>query len=109
MNDYKTLGKKIASCRNGEAIAFLCPGCDRIHTIDLTVPGSVRWTFNGNPHKPTITPSWRAQWTYSDGKCPTKICQWTLTDGWLQFHDDCTHRLSGQRVELPDWPKVRRY
>jgi hypothetical protein len=32
-----------------------------------------------------------------------KICHSFITDGRIQFLGDCTHRLAGQTVPIPDW------
>ena len=33
------------------------------------------------------------------------ICHSFVTDGRIQFLGDCTHKLAGQTVDLPDWEK----
>ena len=34
----------------------------------------------------------------------TEVCHYHITNGFLQFVGDCTHRLKGQTVVLPNWP-----
>jgi hypothetical protein len=31
------------------------------------------------------------------------ICHSYVTDGKIQFLNDCTHELAGQTVDLPEW------
>lgn len=90
---------------------FECPGCACLHSIKTPV-----WTFNGNLEKPTVTPSILVSGTepitddeharIMSGEViepkPT-ICHSFVTDGKIQFLDDCTHSLKGQTVEIPDW------
>lgn len=100
---------------------FWCPGCDEPHVI-CYAPG--RWTWNGNVDKPTFSPSvlvtgghyaagWKGPgcWCDFDARhpdlAPTKFkcerCHSFVTDGRIQFLGDCTHKLVGQTVDLPDW------
>jgi hypothetical protein len=73
--------------------AFFCPACQYGHWID-TAPG--RWTFNGDMEKPTISPS-----VLTVGIEPR--CHSFVRDGKIQFLGDCTHKMAGQTVDLPDW------
>lgn len=100
--------------------AYRCPGCGEIHNPNTE--GNHRWTYNGDPDKPTFIPSilvrsghyahghqgdcWctygqRNQNEPSPYKC--FICHSFVTDGKIQFLSDCTHKLAGQTVEIPDW------
>ncbi len=99
----------------------MCPGCHSAHRVRI---GTGEWTWNGSVEKPTFTPSisvksghyaanFKAEdncWcTYNaehpDESSPFKcqICHSFVTDGRIQFLDDCTHELKGQTVDLPDW------
>ncbi len=104
-----------------DLLYFICPGCNHRHYIyvgddETTRP---RWNFNGNLYKPTATPSilyTRHIWTppvtpknleeYKKNPWPQKkkehICHSYITDGMIQFLNDCTHDLAGKTVELPD-------
>jgi hypothetical protein len=97
--------------------AFFCPGCQMNHAFDG------RWSFNGDYEKPTFKPSLLVRtghhvpehksdscWcTYnaehpddpSTFKC--SVCHTFMTDGKIQFLNDCTHDLAGQTVDVPDW------
>jgi hypothetical protein len=33
-----------------------------------------------------------------------EVCHSFVSEGVIQFLDDCTHSLVGQSVELPPWP-----
>jgi hypothetical protein len=115
------LGKKLRT-QEGERLAFWCPGCNEAHAI-TTAPG--RWSFNGDADRPTFSPSilvrsghyaldrppgncwcdFAARYP-GDGPVPFKCerCHSFVTDGQIQFLDDCTHELAGQTVPLPDFP-----
>jgi|HubBroStandDraft_2_1064218.scaffolds.fasta_scaffold387948_1 hypothetical protein len=91
-----------------------CPGCNEMHSL----PDS--WTFNGNLESPSFSPSfkhdflrrefkdgkWTGQWLRDgNGNTIPYCCHYVLTDGRLNFCDDCTHPLSGQTVDLPLLPE----
>lgn len=83
---------------------FHCPGCGNDHafTCGERGPGeperSPRWNFNGSFDKPTFTPSLLCNKDYPDSRCHSFV-----TDGKIQFLQDCWHSLKGQTVELPEW------
>ncbi|HAR38556.1 MAG TPA: ammonia monooxygenase [Porphyromonadaceae bacterium] len=71
-------------------LVFHCPGCNAIHVIDS------RWSFNENVDMPTISPSLLVRW-------PDHVCHSFIREGKIQFLSDCTHKLKGQTVEIPDF------
>lgn len=103
----------------GGAISFECPGCKVRHVIN-TNPNYL-WEFNGDIDRPTIKPSILVKsghymqghkgqcWCdynkeHSEDPSPFKCyqCHSFVTDGKIQFLDDCTHELTGQTVEMLD-------
>ena len=108
----------------GGHVAFWCPGCDEAHHIPVagTRNPGVNWGYNGNPNAPTFTPSilvrsghyvpgwvgpecwcnWDDKDEFPELKC--SICHSFVTDGRIQFLNDCTHALAGQTVDLPVFP-----
>ena len=68
---------------------IFCPGCDEYHIFDK------RWTFNGDLEKPTFTPSYLS-------KTQDTVCHSFVTDGAIRYLGDCTHKLKGQTVDLPE-------
>jgi hypothetical protein len=72
---------------------FLCPGCKTYHPFDLP-----RWTWNGSFDAPTFRPSLMV-----NASNPSSRCHSFVTDGKIQFLNDCWHGLAGQTVDLPDW------
>jgi len=91
--DYGTLEN------NEQWIGFHCPGCQCEHSIP--VKGNRGWNWNSSLDKPTLTPSILVN---RGGQNPTAaVCHSYVTDGKIQFLADCTHKLAGQTVELPDW------
>lgn len=77
-----------------------CPACKRYHFI----PGDGRWTFNGDNERPTFRPSvnesCNAPGPNHRPKIPYTRCHYIITNGKIQFCDDCTHELKNQTVEL---------
>lgn len=80
---------KAVSTANGTPHGYVifCPGCNHGHVYDS------RWTFNGDLEKPTFSPSYLA-------KRPGLVCHSFVSDGKIQFLNDCTHALAGKTVEL---------
>ena len=78
-----------------------------------------QWGWNGGKLKPTFSPSvldqgnkltfdecgeWNGGWERDgQGNLIPYVCHSYVTDGRIQFLGDCTHVLSGQTVDLPDW------
>lgn len=79
-----------------EGIAFWCPGCDSAHHIKV---GVGRWKWDNNVDKPTFSPSILV-------RTGTGTCHSFVTEGQIQFLQDCTHKLAGQTLDLPFWPGV---
>jgi hypothetical protein len=84
--------------------------------IIVSLEGSPKWLWNGSKEKPTFTPSILARYKHPKGysnenPAPTdfsgeyvdEVCHSFITDGRIQFLNDCTHALAGQTVDLPDW------
>lgn len=107
---------------NGDShLNFYCPGCDEVHSVKIS--GANAWGFNGNAERPTFTPSVLVRkghyvpgktmddcWCKYDAEHPEDlsgftcgVCHSFVTDGRIQFLSDCTHGLSGQTVDLPDF------
>lgn len=111
--------KPVRIADDGGHVIF-CPGCEGTHHLQ---PGV--WSFNGDMHKPTFSPSLlytsghcvqgqqdKLCWcTYEQrtGRKPPKfgrcgVCHSFVRDGKIQYLGDSTHALAGQTVPLPDWP-----
>lgn len=92
----------------GGGVMFWCPGCDRAHRVTVGEGGGPRWGYNGDPQRPTFTPSVRVTYNGDDAGqdgAPPAICHSFVADGRIQYLADCTHPLAGQTVDLPEWPK----
>jgi len=102
------MAKKLYEYKDGQgnvyAYGFHCPGCECGHSFHVAkakmadgtdVPNNNHpiWQFNGNMEKPTFSPSLLY---------PDRRCHLFMHDGKIQFLSDCTHKLAGQTVELPD-------
>ena len=87
---------KIRSNAANDYHMFYCPGCKCHHAINNS------WQYNGNPDRPTISPSILCNGTVKP--FPGMIrCHSFVKDGMIQFLSDCTHDLAGQTVEIPEW------
>jgi hypothetical protein len=84
---------------NSKGLHFWCPACDSVHGIQFE---PVRWTWNGDLERPTISPSILSN---VGGACPGQpICHSFVRDGQIEFLSDCTHAMAGHTVDLPPWP-----
>lgn len=92
-------------------VHFHCPGCGRDHFLCTAEANHYLdgekgpiWGFNGDMDKPTFTPSilTTLPWHNEDGSVTNHVCHSFVTDGKIQFLNDCTHQMAGQTVELPE-------
>ena len=85
-------------------LAFYCPGCKCSQRVTIKrnpeIPQGPLWTFNGDYEKPTIRASVLTQWNIKD---KPHVCHSFITDGKIEFLNDCTHELAGQTVEMEDY------
>ena len=94
--------------------AFYCPGCEEYHMVRVSGPQGA-WGFNGDHDNPTFTPSvlvtgyerltdeeYARVLRKEEVERRPLVCHSFVTDGRIQFLNDCTHRLAGQTLELPD-------
>lgn len=108
-------------------LMFECPGCECSHSVPVNFdapdkPDKTKkhWGWNGRYDLPTFTPSilvtsehmTKEAYEMIERKEPPKgdkyptvktCCHTFVTDGRIQFLGDCTHKLAGQTVDLPDW------
>jgi hypothetical protein len=75
-----------------------CPGCGCGHLFRVE-PAKDPWAWNGSLEKPTFSPSMLVNKDFPESRCHSFV-----TDGRIQFLDDCAHALRGQTVDLPDIP-----
>lgn len=85
---------------------FWCPGCEDAHAFEVgpqhTGEHRPSWQFDGNTQSPTVQPSIVVRYGDEPG---AKRCHLFLVNGQLQFLGDCTHKLAGQTVPLPEPPE----
>lgn len=81
----------------GGLLMLWCPACDGGHTIRIPP-----WGFNGDYDKPTITGSLLSNGV--DEKGDPLRCHCFVVDGIIDYLSDCSHKLAGQKVPLPDLP-----
>ena len=99
---------KKVSDKDGNAYGYTlwCPGCEEHHRV------GTEWQFNGDMEKPTFSPSLLV-WLDPNPKADPKHdptgkyrngfrCHSFIREGHIEFLGDCTHKLAGQTVELPE-------
>lgn len=71
------------------------------------------WLYNGDPKKPTVSPSILTTWPANPNAIEEfkewrteRRCHLFMKEGRLEFLSDCTHTLAGQIVDLPDLSTV---
>ncbi len=88
---------------------YWCEGCKKVHGVWTSKHSNVRWHFNKNMEKPTFSPSLLHKgFTYDkdengeviQSSVRDMICHVFITDGNIQYLNDCTHELAGQTVEM---------
>lgn len=103
--------KVLHRIRNSSIVVFDCPGCEEVHQIDVA-----KWEWNGSLRVPTFSPSYlvlndpnpNADPKYDPkGKFRNGFrCHSFIRDGNIEFLNDCTHKLAGKTVPLPEWGKL---
>ena len=96
-------------------VAHWCPACKEMHDLAIEGCGGPTWTYNGNPDQPTFWPSvaHRQNWRFDPKKgkdVPSDdhlVCHYFITNGQIQYCDDCPHELCGQTVPMPDIPETK--
>lgn len=76
-------------------LIYHCPGCKHNHSVP-----AVRWNWNGNLEKPTLSPSVRHFIPAGEHGPEQTICHYHLRNGVLEFCNDCQHELKGQKIPL---------
>lgn len=93
----------------GDNVWFWCPGCEGYHSPRVRMPANPTpeeiadqqanrhglWTWNGDVEKPTIRAS-----ILIGANRPEYRCHSYVTDGQIEFLQDCYHHLKGQTVDL---------
>lgn len=79
--------------------AFHCPGCGYDHAYRVKpAKNSPVWKWNGSTVAPTFQPS-----LLVNGSDPEHRCHLFMTNGKIQFLQDCHHALAGKTVDCPAW------
>jgi hypothetical protein len=90
--------------RTTHGFAWWCPGCEEAHPL----PYEKGWTFDGNLEQPTFTPSFKHEWDQGPldpRRTPGHhCCHYVITAGQVAYCGDCTHKLVGKTISMPDLP-----
>jgi hypothetical protein len=89
-----------------EYYSFYCPGCKHQHSYPVNSDGT-GWTFNGNMELPSFTPSLLNQLKVQNEKTGEydivkSRCHLYVTNGKIQYCNDCTHEFAGQTIDIPE-------
>ena len=71
----------------------------------LYIPKDGRWNFNGDYACPTFSPSMKETWKTPDDK--PQCNHFTITDGQVQFHGDCTHEFACKALPLAPFTEAQ--
>lgn len=98
------MARKILECHDKDGhygYAFYCPGCGNSHCYYTEKPNEIgaRWKFNGDVEKPTFRASMLVR---EERKGKRHVCHSFVTDGKIQFLNDCTHEYAGKTIEMED-------
>jgi hypothetical protein len=101
MNEAPDVLERVDGTPPGSAYwAFWCPGCRCSHRIATAMQEGQKWPvwqWNGDPKRPTVTPSILVR--HGDKPGDTR-CHLYITNGQLIFLSDSTHPLRGTTVPM---------
>lgn len=103
--------RRVRESNDSSGLGHYCPGCEGMHVITVEGKNSsgACWTWDGNAVAPTFAPSVHVRVNppgdpnYQANAC-SSVCHYFLRAGSIEFLSDCTHKLKGQTVPLPDLP-----
>jgi hypothetical protein len=95
----------------GDHAFIYCVGCRGHHSLRIRMPEKPTeqeladlknnvhglWTFNGDLEKPTFRASLLIGKSWPGHRCHSFI-----TEGKIQYLDDCDHELKGKTISLPE-------
>lgn len=86
-----------------------CRACSW-HQIPKQGKPGASWTFNGNFENPTFSPSVNEasnpkEHKHYNPQIPTRRCHFTVKDGQITYHGDCTHTYRGT-MPLEAWTEA---
>jgi len=84
--------KQIPVSENQIGYLFTCPGCEQLHAFNDKI-----WTWNKDFNNPTLSPSYLLR--KKDGS----VCHSFIVQGYIRFLSDCTHKLKGKTVGIPQY------
>lgn len=79
-------------------VSYWCPACDSMYSVPAEY-----WNWNKDVDKPTLSPSVRMTTRpFPEGTGQVECCHYHVREGFIEYCGDCTHSITGQKVELPD-------
>lgn len=89
-------GKAIYDGVEQQVLGFHCIPCGHEHAFHVP-----RWKWNGSFDKPTFTPSLKITTEYGDER-GTQICHLYMTNGKIEYLNDCWHHFKGRTVVMAE-------
>lgn len=90
-----------ATLANDGTLIFWCKGCEEPHGVPTR--GSHAWSWNGSKEWPTLTPSILVH-SHPRHEAPDHPrCHSFVSNGRIQYLEDCTHALRNQTIDIPEW------
>lgn len=92
----------IVSNTKGQLLGYshYCPGCGHDHVFYTTPESQYHclWTFVNNDFE---KPTFRASMLVNPKNDPSyHRCHYFITDGEIQYLNDCTHSLKGKTIKM---------
>lgn len=79
-------------------VIFNCPGCGFPHACNIDKTRDMpTWKFNDDFENPTLKPSVLVITPGTEQRCHL-----FMTNGKIQYLNDCNHDLKGQKIEMED-------
>lgn len=92
---------------NEYSLALYCPGCEMMHLVYLQHPDNTQyptWSWNGDVNAPTFSPSLLVKYNWGENR-EERVCHSFIRHGQWEFLGDCTHKLRGLTVPVPNIPE----
>lgn len=79
-----------------KSLVFMCPACGEHHHAPIG-----RWTWNRDTKSPSIWPSIVVE-RGTPGNPNHERCHCVVREGKIRYLADCTHKMAGTTVSMPD-------
>lgn len=92
----------VALSPDRELLGFWCQGCDCLHMVNIVPDCRPAWGWDGDPYKPTLSPSFRSYWPANHDRPEQTRCHLYLRGGIIEFLSDSgAHQVRGFHALQP--------